>query len=214
MLKVQFADPASLEAITNKPSAKRIRVSLQLGNPQDVRQFRELMQTLYWLFQTLETSRSFANEVLMTIDREPAVIIPAPQISTMRIRSPLTMEIILAAPVLGMFTILVGQVLEWRKKWHEGTQRRFEGKVSKETALRLEWERHQREAGQSVDIEDLVTALLEAMADELKDKAPVDLSARIDRLETIVNKQLGPAILRLAEETNGTIIIEPEADSA
>lgn len=124
------------------------------------------------------------------------------------------MEIILAAPILGMFTILVGQVLEWRNKWHEGTQKKFEGKVSKETALRLEWERHQREAGQSLDIEDLVAALLEAMSDELKDKALVDLSTRIDRLETIVNKQLGPAILRLAEETDGTIIIEPEADSA
>lgn len=80
VLKVQFSDPANIEAITNKPSAKRIRVRVQLGNPQDVRQFRELMQTLYWLFQTLESSRSFANEVLLTIDREPAVIIPAPQI--------------------------------------------------------------------------------------------------------------------------------------
>lgn len=89
------------------------------------------MQTLYWLFQTLESSRSFANEVLLTMDREPAVIIPAPQISTMSIRSPLTMEIILAAPVLGMFTILAGQVLEWRKKWHEGTQKKFEGRSAR-----------------------------------------------------------------------------------
>lgn len=35
VLKVQFSDPADIEAITNKPSAKRIRVRLQLGNPQD-----------------------------------------------------------------------------------------------------------------------------------------------------------------------------------
>ena len=189
-----FVSLAPIESVTNRTllPARSLRVRFHPASQDAL--LSETVRRLYWLFQSLETSKVVFEELLYEWELDNQYALPSTRISKVSMQSPLHILLWVALPVAWV----VGEALKIRKRYYEGN-------ILREQARRKK----------------INNDLLESMAQSLKTsfeeytRRPIDpqvSTGAADRAPTLwrelVRNQLIQSIDELFDESTGAVEID------
>jgi hypothetical protein len=162
-----------------------------------------LVQQVFWIFEALEATRVACDQALRELDRGGNNSLSPPSIKRLRLESPLDLLLEGSNPYVIGAVLLVGRMLTYRKKFHEGS-------MAKQEARRLRWEQDQREIKAAVKTNEIAKRIL----DDLKALLPDESSSVSDEALTELAESLGdhalPHILRLVESAEDVDVVGPD----
>ena len=170
------------------------------------RYFTRVVQQIYWLFQTIESTRLIAEEVLRALDSESEFSISSPRVTTLVVASPLEVVFGIAAAVGFAVDATVGRYLKHRKTFWEGS------KLAAETKA-LQWENERKKGLGAISTDELTHKIAEQLAESLAKRGKrvsPDLSAMdVEKVDSLNRKQLQKSVAELAD-SSADIQVQPE----
>ena len=215
MFRIGFSDVGSVETLAlRKPLGVRtLRIEIQ---PRREKVYlADVVQSLYWVFQSIEAARAAGDEILLDIEKGNDFALPATRVTRLSLQSPFQLELLASAPAILLVLMYVRRLIRLRKEFFEGsvakqqaevnraiaTKTRVEARVQEATATRLEWENAQRQSTSSVTPDPIVVQTEQLIRRLLVEEgATTRKRSRVsDKALNIIESQVRPALVSLVE---------------
>ncbi len=165
-------------------------------------------QQVFWLFSATEAVRIATAELARSLEGGEQVSVPANRVERLSVASPLEAIIAIATPVGLAMGLLITKAVVARKTWWEGTKAKHDAHAAEEEVKRLRWERSRREVMSSLDVNDIVDAIVAELGKEATITASPERNEDDPALRALITQAL-PAISELVEAANGELVFKP-----
>lgn len=196
------------------PASLTIRI-----NSEDSEYFVNTVRVLHALFQAVDSARVVCDEVLVQLDRDQRYVLPPPTLSTLSKSSPLLVEFGGAWPPLAVFSAVVLLYVRWWKGHNDGRLSRKQGDyVGTATQHLAEQTRSLRLKNDLVEFRSSLlkevpirTYIIEKVQEALPETHDI---SEIDeeRLESLIERQLLPAVEQLFDEQLEEVELETDRE--
>lgn len=205
-VRLSLLEPAPSQRLTGRPPVGGAAIELRLPNSDDDLSLASLVQVLYWTLQGLEASRICCQELLSELDPDNTLDLPPPRVVSVSMNSPLRALLDVAWPYGVVFLGVWRTYVKLSKEY-------WDKEISKETASRLRFENDQRGIERRFRPKPVLEAMTSSLKKAIRDagRTPaVEEPSELERVVTIIEKQLLPAIRELDRATKGQLYLESQ----